>query len=87
MAVDQVDPQFLKLKDDFEFHLYVAFVDSEQTIGLEICEALERINAKLRYKNFKLWIRLSEDIYAKEKPARWDDKFIEKELTPLTGKI
>ena len=40
---DQVDPQFLQLKDDFEFHLYVAFQDVDQSIGLQLCEGLERM--------------------------------------------
>ena len=85
--VDQVDPQFLQLKDDFEFHLYVAFQDADQSIGLQLCEGLERINERLKYTNFKLTIRLSEDIYAKKKPPRWDEKYIESELTPHAGKL
>jgi len=36
---------------------------------------------------FKLTIRLSCDIYAPKKPARWDHSYIEKELTPLAGKM
>jgi len=67
--------------------LYVAFADSDQTIGLQLCEALERINERFHYCNFKLNVRLSEDIYEKKKPARWDHKFIEQELTPHAGKI
>ena len=42
-----IDLQFHKLKDGFEFHLYVAFEETEKAIGLEICEALERVNQKL----------------------------------------
>ena len=84
---NQVDPQFKQLKNDFEFHLYVAFQDADQSIGLQLCEALERINERLKYNNFKLTIRLSEDIYAKVKPPRWDEKFIEAELTPHAGKL
>ena len=84
---DQVDPQFMQLKDDFEFHLYVAFQDADQSIGLQLCEGLERINERLKYNNFKLTIRLSEDIYAKKKPPRWDEKYIETELTPHAGKL
>ena len=84
---DKVEPQFLRLKEDFEFHLYVAFTDADQTIGLELCEALERINVKFHYKNFKLTVRLSEDIYAKKKPPRWNEEFIEGELTPHAGKM
>ena len=38
-------------------------------------------------ENFKLTIRLSEDIYAKKKPPRWDEKYIDAELTPHAGKI
>ena len=78
---------FTRLEDSFEFHLYVAFQDADNTIGLDLCEALERVNQKLHFSNFKLVIRLSEDIYAKKKPARWDEKFIESELYPHAGKI
>ena len=81
------DPQFKKLKAEFEFHLYVGFVDAESTIGLELCEALERVNEKLKFTNFKLTIRFSEDIYAKKKPARWNEEFIETELLPHAGKM
>ena len=77
----------MQLKDDFEFHLYVAFQDADQSIGLQLCEGLERINERLKYNNFKLTIRLSEDIYAKKKPPRWDEKYIEAELTPHAGKL
>ena len=94
---EDVDPQFKRLQDSFQFHLYVAFLDQDTTIGLELCETLERVNAKLAKlediglqglkDQFKLTIRLSSDIFAKEKPARWDHKYIEKELTPLAGKI
>lgn len=35
---------FAKLNDDFEFHLYVAFQDADNAIGLDLCEALERVN-------------------------------------------
>jgi len=74
---DQKDTQFNELKDDFAFNLYVSFQDAEQSIGLDICEALERVNEKLHLKNFKLTIRLSEDISVKKKPQRWDEKYIE----------
>lgn len=87
LSDENVDPQFKWIKQDFEFHLYVAFQDSDQSIGLELCEALERINEKLHYTNFKLTIRLSEDIYAKKKPPRWDEKYIMAELTPHAGKL
>ena len=84
---EKVDPQFKVLKDDFEFHLYVAFQDLDSSIGIQLCESLERINERFHYKNFKLIIRLSEDIYAKKKPPRWDEKFINAELTPHAGKM
>ena len=44
---EDVDPQFKRLQDSFQFHLYVAFLDQDSTIGLELCETLERVNAKL----------------------------------------
>ena len=94
---EEVDPQFKRLQDSFQFHLYVAFLDGDSTIGLELCETLERVNAKLAKleegqlkglkDQFKLTIRLSCDIFAKEKPKRWDHNYIEHELTPLAGQI
>ena len=84
---EDLDKQFLQVKNDFEFHLYVAFQDAESTIGLDLCEALERVNEKLHYNNFKLTIRLSEAMFAKKKPPRWNEEYIEKELTPHAGKL
>jgi len=63
LPADRVDPQFKYLKDNFEFHLYVSFADQDQTIGLELCEALERVNVKLHLTNFRFKVRMSESIF------------------------
>ena len=44
----------------FKLHLFVAFRNREQAIGLEIIEALQAVNKKLGKDNFKLTLRLSE---------------------------
>jgi len=70
---------------DFVFHLYCAFQDRDQAIGLELIEALESINQKLGLSNFKAIIRLS--ITAGPKLPRWTPSYLEEQLTPLAGKI
>lgn len=84
---EMANQPFTKLADDFEFHFYVAFQDADNSIGLDLCETLERLNEKLHFENFKLVIRLSEDIYVKKKPPRWDEKYIESQLMPHAGKV
>ena len=48
------------LSDHFQFHLYVSFQNEENSIGLDLCQALLDLNKKLRLKNFKLVVRYSE---------------------------
>ena len=59
-------------------------MDSE--IGLNICEALQKVNRKLGETNFKLTVRISKrwDGFRGEV---WDEKFVKDNLTPYTGKI
>ena len=71
---------FDQIQKGFKFHLYVSFQNREQSIGLDICEALVKINQKLGLNNFKLTVRLSE-VAKGEKPAeRWSPEYIEKEM-------
>jgi hypothetical protein len=60
----------------FCFHMYVAFQDRDSAIGLEVIEALERVNKKLGLSNFKVVVRLSKlEGTAKDLP-RWTPKYI-----------
>lgn len=72
---------------DFVFHLYVAFASREESIGLDVLEALEKLNAKIGKTNFILNVRLSKVDNPADKKPRWDEKFIESELTPHANKI
>ena len=70
---------------DFVFHLYCSFADRESAIGLQIIEALEKVNAKLGLSNFKATVRLSKT--DGPKLPRWSPTYISDELTPLAGSI
>ena len=59
-------------------------MDSE--IGLNICEALEKVNRKLKENNFKLTVRISKR-WDGMRGEVWDQKFVEENLTPYAGKI
>lgn len=78
---------FSALRDGFVFHFYCAFQNEDQAIGLELCNALEKINHKLQIENFRVVVRLSEGNKYRKKPQRWDEDYIEKELMPYAGKI
>ena len=80
------------LSDHFQFHLYVSFQNEDNSIGLDLCQALLDLNKKLRLKNFKLVVRYSEPKKDPEsdkiiKPRRWDKNYIAEELYPLRGKM
>ena len=69
----------------FKLHLYVAFQSRQQSIGLDLIEALVRVNEKLGLDNFKLTLRLSES--EGKKLPRWTEEWIKTEMEPLAGKI
>ena len=94
VASDESFPEqaYQVLSDEFQFHLYVSFQNEENSIGLELCNALVELNKKLNIDNFKLVVRYSEpkkDPNTEEvvKPRRWDKNYIHEELYPLRGKI
>ena len=70
---------------DFVFHLYMSFSERDQAIGLEVVEALEKVNQKLGLNNFKAIVRLSRCEGRKE--PRWTPDYIENQMTPLAGHI
>ena len=59
-------------------------MDSE--IGLNICEALQKVNRKLGENNFKLTVRISKR-WDGFRGQVWDEQFVEEALTPYAGKI
>lgn len=67
-------------------------MNEQNSIGLELCNALLALNKKLNINNFKLTVRYSEP-KKKEgteevvRPRRWDKNYIAEELLPLKGKI
>lgn len=62
-------------------HLFVAFRDKNEAIGLDILEGLAQINEKLGLNNFKLHVRLSSGEVEAYKFPRWSDKLIEDQFT------
>jgi len=75
-----------QLKDDFVFLFYVSMLSMDQEIGLNICEALQKVNKKLQETNFKLTVRISKrwDGFRGE---IWDQKFVDDNLSPYAGNI
>ena len=60
---ENVPTEMFQLKDDFTFLFYVSMLSMDSEIGLNICEALQKVNRKLGENNFKLTVRISK---------RWD---------------
>lgn len=80
-------PQHMhQLKDDFEFLFFVSMLSMDSEIGLNICEALQKVNRKLGETNFKLTVRISKrwDGFRGEV---WDEKFVNDNLSPHAGNI
>ena len=65
---------------------YVSMLSMDSEIGLNICEALEKVNRKLGETNFKLTVRISKrwDGFRGEV---WDQNFVESNLMPYKDKI
>jgi hypothetical protein len=59
----------------FKFHLYVSFQSRKMAIGLELIEALVKVNEKLGLDNFTATVRLSET--DGPKLPRWTPDYIE----------
>ena len=76
-----------RIPQTFILHLYVAFASRKESIGLEILEALEKLNKKIGKTNFILNVRFSTPDNPADKKPRWDAKFIEQELTPFSKEI
>ena len=55
-------------------------------IGLNMCEALAKVNRKLGETNFKLTVRISKR-WDGFKGETWETKFVEENLSPFAGQI
>ena len=66
--------------------LFVALPDLEYVCGLDICEALVKVNRKLGFKNFNLSVRVSKR-HDGEKDQTWDQEYIERKLNKYQGSI
>ena len=65
-----------QLKDDFVFLFYVSMASMDAEIGLNICEALQKVTKKLGENNFKLTVRISKR-WDGFRGDIWDEKFVE----------
>lgn len=82
----KVPDHMRQLKDDFVFVFYVSMLSLDSEIGLNMCEALQKVNRKLGETNFKLTVRISKrwDGFRGEV---WDEKFVDENLSQYAGKI
>ena len=82
----KVPKEMHQLKDDFTFMFFVSMLSMDSEIGLNMCEALQKVNRKLGETNFKLTVRISKrwDGFRGEV---WDKKFVEDQLAPHAGDI
>ena len=86
-----VDPkdvpiEMKQLKDDFTFLFFVAMPSMDTEIGLNVCEALQKVSQKLGETNFKLTVRISAR-WDNTRGATWDQKFIDDQLSPYAHTI
>jgi len=65
----------LKMGADFKFVLYASFQQRADSLGMELCEALDQYCKDKGIRNFEFVPRLSKEGVNAE---RWNEKFIEK---------
>ena len=83
---DKVPKEMNQLRDDFKFVFFVSMLSMDSEIGLNMCEALEKVNKKLGEDNFSLTVRISKR-WDGFRGAVWDEKFVESKLTEYAGQI
>lgn len=86
VPAEDMPEQMTQLNDDFTFLFFVSMMSMDSEIGLNVCEALEKVNRKLGITNFKLTVRISKR-WDGFRGAVWDQKFVEEQLSPFAGKI
>lgn len=72
---------------DFKFHLYCSFQNREEAIGLDLIEALVKVNKALGLYNFEVVVRLSQPDEGQPKLPRWTHDYIEKEISWMDGPV
>lgn len=65
------------LDGNFKFYLYVSFPNRNDSVALELFEALSNYCNRKGMKNFDLFVRLSQE---GKNPARWNEDFIQDQL-------
>jgi len=83
---DEIPAGAKQLDDDFFFHLFVSVPSLQYVCGLDICEALIKLNRKLGYDNFKLTVRVSKRHDGK-RDVSWNEKYVNHHLKGYAGKI
>ena len=82
----EIPTEMFQLKDEFTFLFFVSMLSMDSEIGLDICEALEKVNRKLGETNFKLTVRISKR-WDGMRGQVWDESFVEENLMPYAGNI
>ena len=70
-------------KDSFKLTFYLSAPSEEHAIGLTLLQYAEAVSNHLKLDIFELKLRLS----TMKNVPRWNEKFIEDQLTPLAGNI
>jgi NAD(P)H-flavin reductase len=65
-----------RLGEDFRFHFFISFVNRDEAIGLDLCEALLELNKAKGIENFTLTVRLSEQKDGAPRAVRWNKDYI-----------
>jgi hypothetical protein len=77
-------PEDQMLSTDFKFVFFASFMSREEAIGLDLMEGLLMLQEKMGGpKMFELRLRLSKDPKQTEKPPRWTEKWVKKELSTI----
>ena len=82
--VKNVPDALKQLDHSFIFLLFVSVPTMDYICGLDLCEALVKVNRKLGFRNFKLQVRVSQR-HDGGKDRTWDYKYLEENLLPYTG--
>ena len=64
------------VSDSYKLKLFVSFSSKASSFGMEICEALLKLDRQFNLNLFSLFIRISS-----EDKKRWDRAFVEEHLT------
>ena len=65
------------MEGNFKLYLYVSFPSREESVALELFEALADYCNRNGRKNFDLYVRLSQE---GKNPQRWNQEFVLQQL-------